>query len=139
MLLLDCSVLMAWVAPDESSDYALSVRQIMIKHNLPLIAPPLFFIEIVNVLDVMERRRRMTREQAENAVNLLQRLPITIDTEGAAIPAIVRIRQLMQRHALTAYDASYLELAKRRSLPLATLDNPLRIAAEAEALFFTLP
>lgn len=36
---------------------------------------------------------------------------------------------LMKQYALTAYDASYLALALRRSLPLATLDKDLRKAA----------
>jgi predicted nucleic acid-binding protein len=39
---------------------------------------------------------------------------------------------LAERHRLTLYDAAYLELAKRRSLPLATLDIDLRAAASAE-------
>lgn len=33
------------------------------------------------------------------------------------------------RYSLTIYDASYLELARRRKLPLVTLDNQLRAAA----------
>jgi predicted nucleic acid-binding protein len=33
-------------------------------------------------------------------------------------------------HPLTAYDAAYLELALRETLPLATLDNDLRRSAE---------
>ena len=33
-------------------------------------------------------------------------------------------------HKLTSYDAIYLDLAVRRQLPLATLDEPLRKAAK---------
>jgi predicted nucleic acid-binding protein len=36
---------------------------------------------------------------------------------------------LMDRFNLTAYDATYLELALRRNLPLATLDKELFAAA----------
>ena len=36
---------------------------------------------------------------------------------------------LAERFALSAYDAAYLELAHRHSLPLATLDGKLRGAA----------
>ena len=39
--------------------------------------------------------------------------------------------QLAARHKLILYDAAYLELAQRRSLPLATLDRELRSAAGA--------
>jgi predicted nucleic acid-binding protein len=38
---------------------------------------------------------------------------------------------LADRFRLTLYDAAYLELAQRRKLPLATLDQELRAAAQA--------
>jgi len=41
---------------------------------------------------------------------------------------------LCDKHGLTVYDASYLELALRRQLPLATLDSDLRRAAASEAI-----
>ena len=37
--------------------------------------------------------------------------------------------QLADRFRLTVYDAAYLELARRRTLPLATLDQALLFAA----------
>jgi predicted nucleic acid-binding protein len=40
--------------------------------------------------------------------------------------------RLAERHQLTLYDAAYLELALRRNLPLATLDEDLRRAVRAE-------
>jgi len=39
---------------------------------------------------------------------------------------------LADKHSLTVYDATYLELALRRFLPLASLDQELRRAAQAE-------
>jgi predicted nucleic acid-binding protein len=42
--------------------------------------------------------------------------------------------RLAERHRLTLYDAAYLELALRRSLPLATLDRQLRVAATNEGV-----
>jgi predicted nucleic acid-binding protein len=39
--------------------------------------------------------------------------------------------QLAEAYRLTAYDAAYLELARRRALPLATLDAEMRVAAQA--------
>jgi len=53
------------------------------------------------------------------------------DTDRQAWSATV---QLATRHNLSVYDASYLELARRRGLPLATLDRALRIAAGAEGV-----
>lgn len=42
-----------------------------------------------------------------------------------------RVLKLMRVHRLTAYDATYLELAQRRALPLATKDRDLLVAAPA--------
>ena len=41
---------------------------------------------------------------------------------------------LSRRHRLTFYDASYLELAQREGIPLATLDKELVTAARAEGV-----
>jgi len=41
---------------------------------------------------------------------------------------------LAGRHKLTVYDAAYLELAVRRRLPLATLDEQLRAAGNSEGV-----
>jgi predicted nucleic acid-binding protein len=41
---------------------------------------------------------------------------------------------LAEKHALTVYDAAYLELARRYQLPLATLDGDLRKASQAEGV-----
>jgi predicted nucleic acid-binding protein len=41
---------------------------------------------------------------------------------------------LARRHRLTVYDAAYLELALREVVPLATLDQALAAAAQAEGV-----
>jgi len=41
-----------------------------------------------------------------------------------------RTRAMAREHGLTACDGSYLDLAIRRALPLATFDGALRRAAE---------
>ena len=63
-------------------------------------------------------------------MTLLKSLPITIDDE-TAVRAWQESLHLARAHQLSAYDAAYLELALRRGLPLATLDNPLKVAAAA--------
>jgi predicted nucleic acid-binding protein len=57
-------------------------------------------------------------------------LPITLDSETAA-QAWTVMTHLAERYRLTVYDAAYLELAQRLSLPLATLDKELRAAGSA--------
>ena len=59
-----------------------------------------------------------------------QLLPITVDADTSTYAWSATLR-LSERFSLTLYDAAYLELAQRRSLPLATLDRDLRTAAPA--------
>jgi len=139
MLVVDCSVLMAWIAPDETSNYARNIQTTIMRHNIPIIVPPLFFLEVMNVLDVMQKRNRVNAEQAENAFLFLQKLPITVDNESILLSSTLHVRQLMQQHGLTSYDASYIEVAKRRKISISTLDKALRKAAQAENLFFAPP
>jgi predicted nucleic acid-binding protein len=92
--------------------------------------PALFWHELANVMLVNERRGRITPELSRKAIQLVEKmLPSTdkiIDT-GA-------ILALGRQHGLSAYDAAYLELAKRIGAPLATLDRKLAQAAEAEGV-----
>ncbi len=63
----------------------------------------------------------------------LAALPIHIDPDTAA-QAFSRTLSLAETQGLTLYDASYLELALRLALPLASLDKKLRQAAEASGV-----
>jgi predicted nucleic acid-binding protein len=58
-------------------------------------------------------------------------LPLRIDHE---MPSVVELNELAASHHLTPYDAVYFELARRRKLPLATLDAALVKAARAAKL-----
>jgi predicted nucleic acid-binding protein len=60
-------------------------------------------------------------------------LRIEVDTEGMAKAWSASV-QLAEKHGLTVYDAAYLELAQRRRLKIATIDNALFEAARIELL-----
>ncbi len=79
------------------------------------------------------RRKRFSASFRDAALTQLARMPITVDaaTDTYAWSATLH---LADRFQLTLYDAAYLELAQRRHLPLATLDQPLRTAASALGL-----
>ena len=93
--------------------------------------PGLWRLEIGNVLEMGVRKGRTDAAFRDAALADLALLPISVDpeTDRHAWGATVK---LAARHRLTLYDAAYLELARRRSLPLATLDAELRVAAAAE-------
>jgi predicted nucleic acid-binding protein len=79
---------------------------------------------------VNERRGRLDSAKTARALSLLRALPVATDAgEDEAV-----LMQLARRHRLSVYDASYLEFALRRGLPLATLDTALSDAARAEGV-----
>lgn len=92
--------------------------------------PSLWHLEVGNALLVGERRARIAEAQVTQFLTLLQSQPITVDEETAA-RVWTETLHLARTHRLSVYDASYLELAIRRDLPLATLDDELRAAAAA--------
>lgn len=131
---LDSSVALAWVLPDEHNSYADQLLERLIAEGA--VVPPIWPLEVGNVLLVAVRRGRLRQEEFEIAVERLARLPIEVEIE-ATDHALAGVLLLAAQLGLTTYDAAYLDLAKRRNLPLATLDKRLRIAcagAKLEAL-----
>jgi predicted nucleic acid-binding protein len=78
---------------------------------------------------VAQRRHRLTPGQRKAAMEKLTALQLTVDEEGAR-NAFGKTSDLAEEYGLTIYDATYLELALRRSLPLASRDEALRNAAK---------
>ena len=125
---LDGSVTMAWYFQDEMSDYADAVRDGMDRSQA--VVPSLWPLEVANTVVMGERRKRSTPAQAATWLGLLSVLPIVVDGETTA-RAWSETLGLARAHNLSAYDAAYLELAMRRGLPIATLDDKLKAAAAA--------
>lgn len=123
-LVVDCSVTMAWCFEDESSPLTDRVLDGLTERTIAV--PPIWPLEVVNVLVVAERRRRIKVADSARFLELLSELPIDVDSDadGAAILATAR------EGGLSAYDASYIELAIRRGIPLATTDRRLANAAK---------
>lgn len=90
------------------------------------VTPALWEIEFVNLLRTACLRRRMTAQSAQAVVARIARLPIDIDRAAVSRSELLA---LALRHALSGYDAAYLELAVRLQLPIATRDTALRDAA----------
>jgi predicted nucleic acid-binding protein len=122
---LDCSVAVSWLMPDES--LGLNLLDQVAEDGA--IVPSLWSLEIGNVLLIAERKKRITLEQRQKALHILTELPIVVDTMTSN-HAWLETMELAERYNLTLYDASYLELSLRRSLPLATFDKALKIAAD---------
>ena len=124
---LDCSVTMSWLFADETSNYALSVQE-QLQYNIAKV-PSIWSLEVINVLCVAERKNRVNKYQSLQFRNLLKELPIVVDLVGVN-KSMYEVFDLAREYDLSAYDASYLELAIRESIPIATLDQKLMNAAK---------
>jgi predicted nucleic acid-binding protein len=123
---LDCSVTMAWCFEDEADAYTDSVLEALAGGEA--LVPCLWPLEVANVLAVGERRKRLTPAQSTRFVELLQSLPIAIEADSGQRP-VAEILALARELTLSAYDASYVDLAARSGLPLASKDGNLSKAA----------
>jgi predicted nucleic acid-binding protein len=128
---LDASVALAWCFGDEESDRGVRILEAL--RSSDAIVPQLWTLEVANALLVAERRQRLDAGQADRFIRMFLGLPIGADP-GSRSAAFREIRQLARTHGLSVYDATYLELALRMSLPLATMDASLRRAAESEGV-----
>lgn len=123
---LDCSVTLAWFFEDETDPYADAVRDALAREAA--VVPALWRLEVANAPLMGERRKRTTEAKVQRFLTLLQALPITMDDE-AMVRAWSDVLGLARTHELTTYDAAYLEVAQRRGLSLASLDEELKAAA----------
>lgn len=127
-LVVDASVALAWVLPDEARLEADVVLEAV--EELGGLAPIFFKVEVANVLAIAVRQKRIAVEQRQQAIDALDRMAFVFDTHGLE-RVWDNVIELAERHQLTAYDALYLETALRRDLQLATFDKALRRAANA--------
>jgi predicted nucleic acid-binding protein len=94
-----------------------------------LLGPPLWILDVANVLAVGERRCNLTSDQIVRSMGLVERLlGETIETIASAV-SFRRLLSTARSFSVTAYDVVYLETARSEGLPLATLDRALRAAA----------
>ncbi len=125
---LDASVAVAWCFNDESTTGALALLDRLRTGSGHV--PALWELEIGNILLGAERRKRITRARSVEFVGLLGELDIRVDSD---LPgrAFQNMLPLARERGLTTNDATYLELAMRLGLPLATKDKALLRAATA--------
>ena len=119
---LDASVAIAGVIPDESSQRAEAVLSRLTATHA--VVPSLWIYEVASALRSAESRGRITEADSVLALRGLSALPLT-----TAEPDIRHVAETARAFGLSVYDASYLALSMSRGLPLATLDTRLAAAA----------
>ncbi len=123
----DASVAIAWVHPAQATPETDAMLDRLAAGD-SLVVPALWPLEVANALTVLRRRRKLTPDEARTAIEIIRELPAVIDHEAAAV-AFTRLVDLASEHELTVYDATYIELATRRQLPLASNDARMKQAA----------
>ena len=124
----DSSIGVAWAVLSQSSDETDDLLN-DVASGTPFVVPVLWMFEVANALLVLTRRKRMEAGQCARARQAISRLNPIVDEEGPRV-ALGRISDLAEQHALSVYDAGYLELAVRKGLPLASRDADLNKAAK---------
>ncbi len=123
---VDNSVVLAWCFEDEESSYAEAVLERL--ESAEAVVPAIWPLEVGNGLLVAERKKRLSQAAVVRFLALVGGLPITVEQESPE-RMLKEIVSLAREHALSTYDASYLDLAMRWGLPLATQDTRLARAA----------
>jgi predicted nucleic acid-binding protein len=124
---LDASLTLTWYFEDEATPATEDLFDRV--GQFGAIVPPLWRLEVASAFQASLRRKRINVAFRDASLADLALLPIAIDPDCNA-PVWTTVLWLSDHYGLTIYDACYLELARRRNLPLATLDQDLRQAAE---------
>jgi predicted nucleic acid-binding protein len=129
-VVIDASVAIPWIIQEQSSSTIDALFQDGYRGLVALWVPSLWLTECGSVLNEMVKKKRLTLKQAQEAFTTLRYCRLQIDgVHSAAVQS--RILQLAQDGRLSFYDATYIELAQRKSYMLATLDSAMRRAAQA--------
>lgn len=127
--LLDASLTLSWFFEDERNEFAEAVKQSLRQTDANV--PALWLAEVANALIVAERRGRISASTLKRAPEVLQRLPIQISHGD---PLMRDLTTIARKHALSAYDAWYVWVAREKRLPIATLDARLERACHNEGV-----
>ena len=124
---IDNSVVMAWCFRDERNQYADAVLDRLI--DARAFVPSIWPMEVVNVLLVAERRKRLKETDSIRFLSLLLQLPIVVQ-DMSVESSMKDLLAFGRANSLSSYDASYLDLAVSKGYPIATLDKKLIVAAK---------
>jgi len=122
----DASVAIAWVHPGQATTTTQALLA-SIADGAVFEVPVIWPLEVANALLVLRRRGRLTERERKVAAETLRMLPFIVDADTSSL-AFGPLSEIGAKYGLSVYDAAYLDLAKRRGLPLACKDGPLLAA-----------
>jgi predicted nucleic acid-binding protein len=130
-LVIDASLTLTWYFEDEATPATDELLDAVAQDGA--VVPPLWRLEVANAFQSGIRRKRIDKAYRDASIADLGKLPVIVDADTDSHIWTTTL-WLSDRYGLTIYDACYLELAQRRNLPLATLDQELRAAGHALGL-----
>ena len=130
---VDTSVAITWLLHDEKTESSEALLSRLVNGDERAAAPPLLYYELSNAMNMAGKRGRIDRNTKRGLLNYFSLLPIDPDGDSTRL-ALTSTQAVAEKHNLTVYDASYLELALRRGLSLATNDAALIQAARLEGV-----
>jgi predicted nucleic acid-binding protein len=133
---LDASMALAMLFEDENVAETDAVLDILAESGA--VVPSLWRLEVANALRSAVRRQRFDVARAEQALDQLKQLPITVDAETDE-RAWGPILALSRVEGLSVYDAAYLELALRLDATLMSCDRDLVSRARVRGLTVIAP
>lgn len=134
MIVIDANVFLAAVLNDETHDASREFYQTILSGTTNVIAPCIFRYEVANAFCMALRRKRLMQPIYDRFIMLISTFPIVVDHEQK----MEEVSKLACFHGLTMYDAAYIETAKRRKIPLATLDKAMLRSARKEDISLLL-
>ena len=125
-VVLDASITLGALCHDEQNARCMAILENAVKSSASV--PPLWAIEVGNILEVKHRQKRLSFEDVADIQAFIGGFEHWIDVDQPMQNALAAAA-LARKYTLTVYDAAYLELALRINAPLATLDTALAKAA----------
>jgi predicted nucleic acid-binding protein len=125
---LDASVSLAWFLYDPVPDLALRLRR-NLENGSRALVPPLWHLEMANGFAIGQRRGILSESRSDRCLDDIEGLMASVIENSAGTISLRQALSVAHAFGLTAYDAAYLETARREHLPLATLDRQLKAAA----------
>jgi predicted nucleic acid-binding protein len=122
---------MSWFFKDESDHYSDKILELLEKAKAYV--PAIWKLEVANAFLMAENKKRISQAEVVQAMAEIKILPIEIENEE---PDTIILINLAREYDLSVYDATYLDLAMRRGLPLASKDKKLIHAAKSAGVTF---
>lgn len=132
---MDASFAISWVFRDEANQLSDEAWGKLVKQSATAHVPGIWAMEIVNVTlrGPREGKTRPSDSDVAAFFSVLRKMPLRFHFQGLEL-YLDQAAPVMKKYGLTSYDASYLLLAKKLGLPLASNDKRMRKAAKAEGI-----